>query len=136
MTTSVSGCSTAALRSVVDSGIDQRSLKAVAALLAPGVHDLDLVAAALAVQGVRVEVADESGAEHRDPVAVHEWLLLRGGRGGDRGPGRARRPWRASLARVAQRAVWLNPQSGTSVSRSGGTPAASTASVRSATSSA
>ena len=42
-----------------------------AALLAARVHDPDLVAAALAVQGHRVEVADEPGAEHRDPVAVH-----------------------------------------------------------------
>ena len=39
------------------------------------------------------------------------------------------------MASVAQRAVWLKPQSGTSVRRSGGTPAASTASIRSATSS-
>ena len=42
----------------------------------------------------------------------------------------------SSLAVVAQRAVWLNPQSGTRASRSGGTPAASTWSIRSATSSA
>ena len=42
----------------------------------------------------------------------------------------------ASLARVWPRGVWLKPQSGTSVSPSAGTPASSTASMRSATSSA
>ena len=42
----------------------------------------------------------------------------------------------ASFGFVAQRAVWLNPQSGTSERRSSGTPAASSFSMRSATSSA
>jgi hypothetical protein len=39
------------------------------------------------------------------------------------------------LAVVAQRAVWLKPQSGTSVRRFGGTPIARTAAIRAATSS-
>ena len=38
--------------------------------LAARVHDRHAIAAALAVQGHRVEVGDEPGTEHRDPVAV------------------------------------------------------------------
>ncbi len=49
-----------------------------AALRAPRVHDLDVVAAALAVEGRGVEVADEAGPEHRDRVLLHRAGLLRG----------------------------------------------------------
>ena len=104
----------------------------LAAARAARVDDTDPVAAALAVQGHRVEVADQPGAEHRDAVAVH----ASSSSGRDRARGRGRRPGRGAWRCVAQRAVWLKPQSGTSVSRSAGTPAASTASIRSATSSA
>ncbi len=106
-------------------------LECGAALRAARVDDLDPVSAALAVQRHRVEVADQPGAEQRDAVALHGCLLqvVR--------PRTRSRPATSarSLARVAQRAVWLKPQSGTSVRRSGGTPAATTASMRSATSS-
>ena len=45
------------------------------AVVRPREDDADPVAAALPVQRVRVEVADETGAEHRDRVAVHGTLL-------------------------------------------------------------
>src|SRR4029079_10548886 len=35
------------------------------------VHDPDLVATALAVERVRVEVSDQPGPEHRDGMSVH-----------------------------------------------------------------
>ncbi len=41
------------------------------ARLGPGVDDLDPVAPALAVQRGGVEVTDQTGAEHRDPVGAH-----------------------------------------------------------------
>jgi hypothetical protein len=43
----------------------------VGPVLAPRVDDADPVAAALAVERVRVEVADQAGAEHRDGVGLH-----------------------------------------------------------------
>ena len=42
----------------------------LASLDRPRVHDLDTVAAALAVQGHGVEVADQPGAEHGDAAAL------------------------------------------------------------------
>ena len=105
----------------------------LAAILASRVDDADAVLAALAVERLRVELADQPGPEHRDLVGRHAGDLL-----GDRSVGRpasaadqvAAGDERLILAIVERRAVWLKPQSGTSVSRAGGTPASSTGSIR------
>ena len=106
----------------------QRSRKAGAARLAARVDDADAVATALAVEGVRVEVADQPGPEHRDRVAVHACSSVVGASGRARVRGRGRGPRRAhrSLAGRRPRAVWLKPQSGTRPRRSAGTPVLST----------
>src|SRR5439155_27058702 len=96
---------------------------------APGVDDADLVPATLALQRVRVEVADEASPQHRDGVAVHRSSLSLRPSTRSRPATRAR-----SFARVAARGVWLKPQSGTRVRPAAGTPAGNTASMRSATS--
>ena len=70
-TTSVSGCWMAAAhvgRRLRDA---PASREGRAALLAPRVDDPDAVAAALAVQRIGVEVADEPRPEHRDRVRLH-----------------------------------------------------------------
>ena len=76
------------------------SLERGAAILAARVDDADPIAAALAVEGVRVEVADEPGAEHRDTVAVHGCPPPSRYRGDGPARGRDRRPgpraWRVS----------------------------------------
>ena len=54
----------------------QRSRNAAPRSATARVDDPDPVAAALAVQRVRVEVADQPGAEHGDRVPVHQHLLL------------------------------------------------------------
>ncbi len=51
-------------------------LEGAATLGAARVHDADGVAAALAVQGHRVEVADQPRAEHGDLVLFHRVLLI------------------------------------------------------------
>ena len=111
----------------------------LAALGTARVDDPDAVAAALAVERVacrsrRSVRCRASRSRGRPWVSSVRWSMSSRGwrpRTRSRPATRAR-----SLAVVAQRAVWLKPQSGTSVRRSGGTPAARTASIRSATSSA
>ena len=79
-TTSVSGCSMAACRSVVDSGTPWRAWNA-----SPRSADREYTTrtrsrAALAVEGHRVEVADEPRAEHGHVVLLHSLSSLRGAR--------------------------------------------------------
>ena len=50
----------------------------LAAFRGPGVHHADTIRAALAVECLRVEVADEPGAEHRDGVMAHDNKYLLG----------------------------------------------------------
>ena len=127
-TTSVSGCSTAARRSVVCSGIDQRSANA-----APRASERENTTRTWSrprwpwrVGGV--EVADQPGAEHRDVMGLHGGVPPQGWVGlpapvAERPRTRSRPATSApSLAVVRWRAVWLNPQSGTRLSRSAGTP--------------
>src|SRR6266850_4037300 len=97
-----------------------------------------MVATALTMERRGVEVADQPRAEHCDVVGLHRGVSSRGlllalgrPRTRSRPATRAR-----SLAVVAQRAVWLKPQSGTRVSRRGGMPVARIASIRPANSSA
>ena len=69
-TVSTSGSLTASSMLVVARGTSHRSLERLAPLDRTRVDDLDTVAAAPAVQRHRVEVADQSGAEHGDAM-VH-----------------------------------------------------------------
>src|SRR5262249_3776363 len=108
----------------------------VGSLPAARVHDANAIAAPLAVERVRVEVADQPGPEHRDAVGLHRATSsVTGCRA--LAPRTRSRPWpgEGGFWIVRWRAVWLNPQSGTSVSRSGGTPVSRTASILRATSS-
>ena len=104
----------------------------IAALGAARIDDPDPVAAALTVERVRVEVADQAGAEHRDRVAVHP-ILLRWSRASTRSRPATRAP---SLARGHPACGLAEAAVGDEREPLGRDAGASTASIRSATSSA